>query len=317
MNTPRLSVIMPVYNARRYLSESVESILNQTFGDFEFIIVNDGSTDGSLEVLESFADRDSRILLITRPNGGYASALNEALGLAKGEFVARMDADDVSLPKRFEQQVKYLQEHPDCVVVGGSALLIDQEGDSISVSHLPCDHNTMDTHHINGHRIQLFHPLVTMRREALVSIKGYRIDFEPAEDLDLFLRMAEMGKLANLDQVLLKYRHHDTNISLIRAQEQSRKSGLAVSEARQRRGLAPLFKEDQVSSSAEVSGLDVRKNYVRWAIEAGFHRTARKHAWRVWRRHPFAISSWSLLFRSLTRMKAETAMRFSRRARMG
>src|SRR6478609_1964644 len=109
--SPVVSVLMPVYNAQRYLTAAVESIRGQTFRDFEFIIVDDGSTDRSGEILRKFAAEDPRIKLISRPNTGYVVALNEALSCARGEFVARMDADDISLPARFERQVAHLREH--------------------------------------------------------------------------------------------------------------------------------------------------------------------------------------------------------------
>src|SRR5213082_3006291 len=126
--SPVVSVLMPVYNAQRYLPAAVESILGQTFRDFEFIIIDDGSTDRSGEILRKFAAEDPRIKLISRPNTGYVVALNEALSCASGEFVARMDADDISLPTRFERQVAYLREHTDCVLVGTNVITMDSDG---------------------------------------------------------------------------------------------------------------------------------------------------------------------------------------------
>ena len=116
--SPQISVLMPVYNAERFVAEAVQSILSQTFGDFEFIIIDDGSSDGSLEILRRFERADSRIRLSSRPNTGYTVALNEMLAMASGQFVARMDADDVAMPQRLQKQVDYLCAHPNCVVVG-------------------------------------------------------------------------------------------------------------------------------------------------------------------------------------------------------
>src|SRR6476661_6105481 len=126
--TPPVSVLMPVYNAGRYVAEAVESILGQTYADFEFLIVDDGSTDRSRAILERYAARDPRIRLVSRPNTGYAAALNELLGLARGELVARMDADDVALPERLLRQVNYLRAHPEVVCVGTAVHLIDGGG---------------------------------------------------------------------------------------------------------------------------------------------------------------------------------------------
>src|SRR6478672_11907562 len=110
--TPTLSVLMPVYNGARYLAEAVESILGQTFRDFELIIVNDGSTDGSEKILRRYAEQDGRIKLISRPNTGIVGALNDAIAASKCELMARMDADDVAMPDRFEKQLAYMRDHP-------------------------------------------------------------------------------------------------------------------------------------------------------------------------------------------------------------
>src|SRR4051812_12237605 len=115
---PQVSILMPVYNARPYIAAAVESILSQTFTDWECIIIDDGSTDGSLEILQSFAQRDKRIVLISRPNRGLVATLNEGLEHVHGEYVMRMDADDLSRPERMEQQVAYLRAHPEIVAVG-------------------------------------------------------------------------------------------------------------------------------------------------------------------------------------------------------
>ncbi len=125
---PSVSVLMPIYNAELTLAEAVESILAQTFTDFELIVVDDGSTDGSLQMLQKFAHRDTRIRIISRPNTGIAGALNEAMDAARGEFLARMDADDISLPARFEKQVAFLQEHPDVVLLGSRVMLVEPYG---------------------------------------------------------------------------------------------------------------------------------------------------------------------------------------------
>src|SRR5688572_25740567 len=115
---PTVSVVMTVYNTERYVREAVESILGQTFRDFEFIIIDDGSTDSAPAILREYADRDPRIRLVSRPNTGIVRAANEGIALARGNYLARMDSDDVALPHRFEKQVRYLNEHPACVLVG-------------------------------------------------------------------------------------------------------------------------------------------------------------------------------------------------------
>src|SRR4051812_18975953 len=158
---------MPVYNALPHLREAVEGILAQTFGDFEFVVIDDGSTDGSTQVLRAYAAADPRIVLVSRPNTGYAIALNEALALATGEFVARMDADDVSLPQRLARQVEYLRAHPECVAVGTGVRFIAAGGTPIARGfRRPRTHEEIDAFHLQRMSSALPHPTVMMRRAA-------------------------------------------------------------------------------------------------------------------------------------------------------
>ena len=115
---PKTSVVMPMYNAERYVAGATGSILAQTFTDFEFVIVNDGSTDRSLEIVRHYERLDARVRVLSRPNTGIVGALNDGLSLARGEYIARMDADDIAYPHRLERQATYLDDHPDCVAVG-------------------------------------------------------------------------------------------------------------------------------------------------------------------------------------------------------
>ena len=128
---PMISVCMPVYNAAKYLDKAIRSILNQSFEDFEFLMADDGSTDGSARILERYAARDPRIRLIRRPHKGLAPTLQELVEEARGEFIARMDGDDIALPERFQKQVEYLLANPDCVLVGSRVWEADSDGDPV------------------------------------------------------------------------------------------------------------------------------------------------------------------------------------------
>ena len=134
---PTISVLMPVYNAERYVAKAVESILAQTCADFEFVIIDDGSTDGSHALLKQYAERDHRIRLISRANTGHVIALNQMLEIASGRYIARIDADDIALPDRFARQVGYLESHGDCVAVGSYVWLIDAAGRSLGSVTVP------------------------------------------------------------------------------------------------------------------------------------------------------------------------------------
>ena len=182
-DTPLISVCMPVYNAGKYLADAVESILGQTFADFEFLILDDGSTDDSLEILRRYADRDPRIRLTSRPNKGLVASLNELIDQSRGEFIARMDGDDISLPERFQKQVDYLRAHPGCLLVGSRVRLIDPEGDPLCDWCTLQDHEAIDASYLRGQRDTLVsHPVIMMRRDAVLAIGKYR-PFEVIEDV--------------------------------------------------------------------------------------------------------------------------------------
>ncbi|HXE55221.1 MAG TPA: glycosyltransferase family A protein, partial [Tepidisphaeraceae bacterium] len=124
---PQISVLMPVYNVERFVASAIDSILSQTFGDFELIITDDGSKDATPAIVQTYAARDSRVRLSQQPNAGITITLNRQIALARGPFLARMDGDDISLPTRFEKQLRFLQEHADHVLVGCQCLLIDPD----------------------------------------------------------------------------------------------------------------------------------------------------------------------------------------------
>jgi len=286
---------MPVYNNERYLAAAVESILNQTFRDFEFIIIDDGSSDGSLQMLEQYAQKDSRIRLASRPNTGYTIALNEGLRIARGQYIARMDADDISAPDRFAKQVQFLDDHPECVVVGGNVLLIDRDGDPIREMCLGFSHEEIDAAHMNGQGGALIHPAVTIRKSALDCVGEFREDYECAEDLDIFLRLAEVGKVANLPEVVLQYRQHLSSIGYTRADEQQRYTVCAVRDAHERRGI-PLPEEWEYPIQGKVSAATSYRKWVWWALSGHNVKTARKYAVKAMLLEPYFVESWRALY---------------------
>jgi glycosyltransferase involved in cell wall biosynthesis len=295
---PLISVCMPVYNAEQYVAEAVESILGQTLGDFEFLILDDGSTDGTRPILEGYAARDRRIRLTSRANRGLVATLNELIDQARGEFLARMDADDIALPERFRRQVDYLRAHPECSVVGCRVRVIDPDGDPL------CDWFTERPHEeIDGLLLQeeplgpvICHPSILMRRDAVLAAGKYR-DFPVGEEIDLYLRLAESSRLAILPEVLLEYRQHLENFTHRPLQKVLRHDcrRAIVQDARRRRNLPPAPPERPASPAP----LNDRENWVWWALGAGHVSTARKHAWRAFALNPWAIRSWRLLYCAL------------------
>ena len=298
---PRVSVLMPVYNAEAYLADAVQSVLGQTFADFEFIIVDDGSTDSSLEILRKYEGRDDRIRLISRANTGYLVALNEMIDLARGGLLARMDSDDVCLPTRFERQVDYLDRHLDCVAVGSKVRLIDPDGDPLAVWNHEIEHEVIDRFHLEGERgAVICHPSVMMRAKAVESVGGYREAYYTAEDLDLFLRLAEIGRLANLDEPLLQYRMHGSSICHSKKGQQLTAIRNSVEDARRRRGINDgIERPDIEPESKSIEAIELWRKWGWWALNAGYVGSARKWAWRVFRRKPFYPGALRLLLCSL------------------
>jgi len=290
-----LTVIMPVRNGGRYLSEAIESILGQTLADFEFLITDDGSTDGTPEVLSRYAERDRRIRLVPRRGEGYLVALNEMLSEARGTFVARMDADDVSMPDRLERQAAYLEANPGCLVVGSRVLVVDPDGDPICFWNEEQRHEEIDTIHLDGGRgAVICHPAAMMRKADVLAVGGYRERFHTAEDIDLFLRLAERGAVANLPQALLKYRLHSASVSHIQKPRQVEAIQAAIVEAKIRRGLPP---GPVLGTHPEmVTVWRAHPNWAWWALSAGNVGTARKHAVASLVEEPFSVASWRLLY---------------------
>jgi len=220
-----LTVLMSVYNGMKYLPGAVESILNQEVADFELLIVNDGSTDGSGDYLDRLKDR--RVRVIHQANGGLSSALNRGIEICRTPLLARMDADDLSLPGRLEKQMQFLQAHPAITVVGTQITNITPRGSIGYSPPLPCRHESIHRHLLAG-RHALCHGSLMFRTDALRRIGGYRVE-DVGEDMDLYLRLCESCRAANLDQVLYAYRIHPDSIN----SRSSRRCRLHYDHARQ------------------------------------------------------------------------------------
>ena len=206
---PKVSVIMPAYNADKYIKEAIDSILGQTFTDFEFIILNDCSTDRTEEIILSY--HDPRIVYLkNEKNLGVAATLNKGLAAAKGEYIARMDADDISLPERFQQQVIFLEEHPQVVALGSA---VEQfSGDkTLGMRSFAANGRQMDIDMLFS--CGLAHPSVMLRAEAIFAQAGYDPDYEGLEDYELWWRLSGKGDIEALPQILLRYREHDKQVT--------------------------------------------------------------------------------------------------------
>jgi glycosyltransferase involved in cell wall biosynthesis len=209
--SPLISVILPVFNSQEFVKESIESVLSQTFANFELIIIDDGSTDQSWNIVKSF--KDPRIVLLKNErNSGVSLSTNIGIQVAKGEFIARMDADDISLPDRFEKQLNFLNTHPDVGVLSGAILPISPQGDKVGRITIPLEEPYLIDFWLIFETV-IKQPAVMIRKEVLTKVKGYDPAYKAAVDYELWTRLAKVTRCANLSDLLIYYRIHDKSIT--------------------------------------------------------------------------------------------------------
>ncbi len=224
MNKPEISVVMPVYNSEIYLGEAVESVLNQTFKNFEFLILNDGSTDRSGEIIRKYAGMDKRIKIFNSGrNRGLVHQLNKGMKLSKAKYIARMDSDDISLPRRLERQFLFMEENPSMGVCGAWMEAFCEEKKHIRIQ--PAGHGEIFAGLLFKTRI--WHTTVMMRISTLSgSAQLYRPEFIHVEDYELWVRLGLSGvRFANIPEVLLRYRLHEKSVCGSFAAPQERNAG--------------------------------------------------------------------------------------------
>ena len=237
--------------------------------DFEFIIINDGSTDGTAAILDSYARKDSRLRVYRQENSGQCASDNRGCGMARGKYIAHMDADDVSLPYRLDRQIAFLEKHENVGVLGGAADIIDEHGRRVSHEQPPLEDELIRAA-FRSFSNPILHPAVVMRKQAFDVTGGYRPQFLRAEDIDLWLRVIERWRAANLSDVVLRRRIHSAQISVCHVRQQflSFLGAHALSSARQRDSIEPPCEE--VISEAFLDKLGVSQT-VRQRTFAGFY----------------------------------------------
>jgi hypothetical protein len=298
---PLVSVLLPVHNAERYLAEAIESILNQSFHDFELLITDDGSTDRSGQILQAYAAQDKRIRLLSRENRGLIFTLNEMLAQAEGEFLARMDADDIATPDRLALQIAFLQQHPEVVCVGGAFDLIDAQGRTVQWIPMPEQNDEIQQMLLMGRTI-INHPCALIRRQALQQIGGYDPAMKTVEDLDMLLKLGEIGQLANLPEVVLKYRFHLESVSAQNIVFQGQMAQAACQQAWARRGIMGHYDSPQPwyrPLPAPDSQQHFLHRYGWWAFLKGFRLTAARCGLKAILAKPTTLESWKLLICAL------------------
>jgi len=271
----KVTVAINVYNAMPYLPEAVESILAQTLCDFDLLIINDGSTDGSRDYLETLDD--SRIQIVDQENQGCSAASNIAIEHCQTEYLARMDADDVAHPERLEMQLAFMEEHPEVGLLGAQTACLGDRSSGRSIN-LPCSHEAI-WQTLNRGFHAMAHPTLMMRTELIRQLGGYWSHRLADDDVDMMLRMGEISKLANLDRVLLRYRVHQASISGSNMRGIRFSSDFAIESSRRRLSSLPPITPDEfreqyrsrpwLQKLAESLGIHARCQY-RLAMEEKF-----------------------------------------------
>jgi glycosyltransferase involved in cell wall biosynthesis len=209
---PSISVILPVFNAEKYLKDCIESILEQTLNDFELIIINDGSTDNSISIIESYMKQDDRIILISRKNYGLVETLNDGLRIAKGKYIARMDSDDIARNDRLEKQYDYLETNRDITVVGSLVKVIGDCSEDFKAKALKKYNYVLNDNNQESFLLKIglvCHPTIMFKRDIIYSFGMYRDKYYTSEDYDFYLRLLKKGaKFRILQEELLTKREH-------------------------------------------------------------------------------------------------------------
>jgi glycosyltransferase involved in cell wall biosynthesis len=270
MDAPIISVLMPVYNAEKYVYEAIDSILKQTYRNFELLIFDDASTDSSKQIISSF--HDPRIQLVSSAiNTGYVKHLNDGLNLARGKYIARMDADDIAQTNRFQLQLSYLEQHQ---AVGVCGSWIEFIGDKVGVQDFPVCHRDIVTH-LLLYGNAMAHPAVMIRKAVLDEHAiTYDSSLEPAEDYDLWQRLVPYTQLHNIPQSLLKYRVHGSSESVLKKEKQDmavRKIRLAMMaqwEIEQPKLVLDFLTEQSFSPKVDASELKVFRRFLKKILNA-------------------------------------------------
>ena len=313
--TPQVSVVMSVFNGEDELARTVESILNQSFSDFEFIIVDDGSTDGTNVLLQELADRDSRIVVVRQGNKGLTRALINGCARARGELIARQDVGDRSLTNRIEKQVAYLEEHPEVVAVGTGCKRVGPNGEFLGETLRDSSPEEI-TRQLIEEGAGLSHAVSMFRREVYQRVGGYRPEFAFAQDSDLWYRLSQVGMLAEIPEVLFEWSIDTDGISASKRLIQNELSELARASYRQR--VCGGDDTDIIKRAALLSGNARTKSSeaTRRASRASAEffigsqlfllgdRRCRHYLLRALRFRPFWIRAWVKVFLSYVKKPA-------------
>lgn len=266
-----LSIILPVYNGADYVSIAIESIRSQSHRDFELLILDDGSTDKTLEILNKYKKKDNRIKVFSRENRGLGASLTELINLSSYELIARMDADDIAYPNRIHDQLNHLVNRKDLVLIGGQISFLT--GNQIYPAfEMPEDHEEI-LRGLLQKRFPICHPAIMFRKSAAAKVGFYRVN-GAGEDLDFFLRMSEVGRISNIPSMVLQYRLSTNSLSSRRSNDLSIAYSMAVYNYKQRKAGLPEMEYEQFKIIRSKNKLG---NLIKQKIEQVSENFYRRH----------------------------------------
>lgn len=295
-NTPPVSIILTTFNAASYIDLTLDSLLAQDDPDFELLIHNDGSTDDTINILNDYASQDGRIHISSDQNRGISWSKNLLIQKAKGQYIMMIDADDICRLRRLRVQKAYLDAHPDCVAVGTGYTTIDAKNRPItSITDVSEGHEQIDERNLQG-IVSLHQPTIMARKTALLHAGGYSDDYPMAEDIDLWLRLGEIGKLANIPDDLILYRIHSNSVSGANRQQQKESVHKACQAAWQRRGVEGEFNySDWRMGPERDSRLRYHLMYGWQAWKSGYRKTWQYYAFQSLVIAPWSLKAWKLM----------------------
>ena len=275
----RVSVLMTAYNAERFLPQAIQSVLRQTYRDFEFVIIDDGSTDRTPEIVREYAAKDRRIVAVSHANMGMGRSLNKGLGIVRGEWVARLDADDEMLPTRLERQLAFVAENPDVDVTATLVNFVDGRGRVLGRSRSELvSRESLAGALRRGELVHVHHPAVLARVRSLCEVGAYRPGFWPADDVDLWNRVADAGGVVLVQpEHLTNYRIHGSSVCVDSSRRATRKLEWVAACARARRAGAAEPAWEAFVAALDGGGRIARLNRARRDVARALYKAATLH----------------------------------------
>ncbi len=297
----KVTVLMPAYNTEKYIAAAIRSVLNQTFKDFELLIINDGSTDSSADIIQSF--HDPRIVVVEQVNAGIAVALNTGIQLARGEFIARFDADDICYPHRLESQFNFLKKNPDYILIGSDADYIDEEGQYLFY-HENMSHSHQEIRDTVRLKCPFIHSTVCYRTHVIRELGGYDIRAHTFEDYFLWIKFIEKGKVLNFNRPLISVRLNPESLSVdeklrgkkfIDLKKQILFQSTTITTLQERELLKILKRQNSSRFKKYSYHILIAKKYLWNNYQPA---KARKHLWKALTYYPLSAIAYSLIILS-------------------